>query len=273
LKKRGFHKAFFQDLGIEREVDIRRRVMQVFNKRQEDFETLGDWNNYLESVEDLVFKITDGTPPEKEEAEQALKEYAEMNRREIEENLRAEREEEETAREAARAAEERAKARREQMRRQDEKDRNDIQKIRKQALEAMGSGGDAEEITRRAEKLILVKKEARRKLDEEKPVAIRGLKKRKEKVIDLPYDPFGGLYSEPTRFVLQDRYPNDFLKHAENDMRHMAGGYSLQEYYQRSLYDAMAGLVIFIGEEKEQESAAQREPQVSLPDRTMQDVF
>src|SRR3954464_13390626 len=40
LRRKGFRTAFFSDLGVEREVDIRRRVAAVFNQAEEDFETL-----------------------------------------------------------------------------------------------------------------------------------------------------------------------------------------------------------------------------------------
>ena len=49
LRQRGFHPAFFRDLKVEREVDIRRRVQSVFNMTREDFETaiaFDGWEDY-----------------------------------------------------------------------------------------------------------------------------------------------------------------------------------------------------------------------------------
>jgi CDK-activating kinase assembly factor MAT1 len=70
LRKKGFHTAWFADLKIEREVDIRKRVGQVFNRRQEEFETLLDWNNYLEEVEDLTFDLVEGDAKTRVKAEE-----------------------------------------------------------------------------------------------------------------------------------------------------------------------------------------------------------
>jgi CDK-activating kinase assembly factor MAT1 len=35
-----------------------------FNKTEEDFETLLDYNNYLAEVEDLIYDVTNGINPE-----------------------------------------------------------------------------------------------------------------------------------------------------------------------------------------------------------------
>jgi CDK-activating kinase assembly factor MAT1 len=255
LRKRGFHAAFFGDLNIEREVDVRKRVGAVFNRRQEDFETLRDWNNYLEGIEDLVFRLTEGNPHEKREAEMALKDYAEMNRLEIEENERTEREEEEMGRRAQAQADERARRRREEARKREEEERRDLERTKREAIENLArSEGNAEEITRRAEELILEKTEKMKRdhLEEEKRdkgIVLRGLKKRKPVEREEPYDPFGGLDLTPARYVLQRHYKNEWLKPAESDPRHMVGGYSVEEYYARTMFEAFSGLGVFIEDE------------------------
>ncbi|KAF1936396.1 CDK-activating kinase assembly factor [Clathrospora elynae] len=52
-----FRRATFEDLKIEREVDIRKTVMDVMNKKEEDFETLRDYNDYLEQVEEIAWNL------------------------------------------------------------------------------------------------------------------------------------------------------------------------------------------------------------------------
>lgn len=283
LRKRGFHTAFFGDLNIEREVDVRKRVAAVFNRRQDDFETLRDWNNYLESVEDLVFKIVEGTPAMKKDAEEALKKYAEMNRMEIEANLEAEKEEEEMGRRAQAIADERARKRRELGKKKEEEDRRDLERTKRSVIETLArSEGNADEITRKAERLILEKTEKMKRdqvEDLEGPgMAIRGLKKRKAVEVEKPYDPFGDLDLTPTRYVLQTRYKNDWLKQAENDPRHMVGGYSFQEYYARTMFEAFSGLGVFI-EDELKNTAATGAPLDAVAatarsrDKTMEDVF
>lgn len=53
LTKSNFFKPTFSDLEVEKEVRIRRIVLQTFNKREEDFEDLRAYNDYLEEVEDI----------------------------------------------------------------------------------------------------------------------------------------------------------------------------------------------------------------------------
>ncbi|EQL02398.1 kinase [Ophiocordyceps sinensis CO18] len=73
LRLRGFKAAFFGDLGVEREVDIRRRVAHVFNKVEDDFETLRDYNDYLDMVECLTDDLVNGPADARAKAAEALK--------------------------------------------------------------------------------------------------------------------------------------------------------------------------------------------------------
>lgn len=43
---------------MEREVDIRKRILKDYNKTEEDFETLRVYNDYLEEIEDIVFNLS-----------------------------------------------------------------------------------------------------------------------------------------------------------------------------------------------------------------------
>lgn len=47
----------FEDPMVEKEVDIRKRILKDYNKKEDDFETLEDFNNYLEEIETLVFNL------------------------------------------------------------------------------------------------------------------------------------------------------------------------------------------------------------------------
>ncbi|KAH8669469.1 CDK-activating kinase assembly factor MAT1-domain-containing protein [Tricladium varicosporioides] len=260
LRKKGFHKAFFGDLRVEREVDIRKRVGEVFNRRQDDFETLLDWNNYLEEVESLVFDIVEGTPKMKREAEEKLRAYRAMNLAEIEENKKASMEDADLERRREMLEKEAVKQRRLAAAREEEEARRELVREKMNTLDMLASAeGNAEAITRQAQKVILKKSSARRNLGDvgaesngsamDSGLTIRGLKKKIAPVKEEPYDPFGGVNLTPTRYVLQERYENEWLDGAEKDTRHMAGGYSLQEYYSRTLFEAFSGLGVFIEDE------------------------
>ena len=56
LKKSDYRERQFDDIYIERDVNIRKEILKDFNKREEDFEQLQDYNDYLERVEELIFK-------------------------------------------------------------------------------------------------------------------------------------------------------------------------------------------------------------------------
>ncbi|QRW17653.1 RNA polymerase II transcription factor B subunit 3 [Rhizoctonia solani] len=53
IRKMGFMAQTFEDLGVEKEVAIRRRIAKHFNKRLEDFDSLQEYNDYLEEVETI----------------------------------------------------------------------------------------------------------------------------------------------------------------------------------------------------------------------------
>ncbi|KAK3276505.1 hypothetical protein CYMTET_15424 [Cymbomonas tetramitiformis] len=50
---------------MERELQVRRRVLSTYNKTRDDFGDLLLYNNYLEEVEDIIFNIIEGIDVEK----------------------------------------------------------------------------------------------------------------------------------------------------------------------------------------------------------------
>lgn len=43
-----------------KEIAIRKRIANIFNKREEDFPSLREYNDYLEEVEDMTFNLIEG---------------------------------------------------------------------------------------------------------------------------------------------------------------------------------------------------------------------
>ena len=267
LRKRGFHKAFFADLKVEREVDIRKRVGAVFNRRQDEFETLLDWNNYLEEVEGLVFDIVEGNAEEKRVAEERLKAYKDSNLMDIEENRRAGLRDAEEAKRREGIEKEAVRQRRLAVLEEEREEKLDLAKTRRDVLDKLANTNeDAAKITAQAQKIILKKANARRNLleqntsessgNEASRLTIRGLKQKKVAEPEKPYDPFGGMDFTPSRYVLQDVYNHEPLSQAKRNIEHMAGGYSMPEYYSRTLFEAFSGLAVFIEDETPDQTRA-----------------
>lgn len=271
LRKKGFHAAFFGDLEVEREVDVRRRVNEVFNRREEEFETLRDWNDYLQEVEDLVFEIVHGDAKARARAEDQLRKYREGNRREIEENRRVGEKEVEMGRRREREEKERARMRRLEAMAEEAEEKAEAERSRQEVLDRLANGeeGDARALVRDMEQKIVLKKSSGRRgvggerqvpnngsagasasaRDPDGGLTIRGLKKKVAPVEEKPYDPFGGIDVTPQRYIVQADYDNQWLNTAKKDPIHFAGGYSLQEYYARTMFEAFSGLGVFIDEE------------------------
>ena len=58
LRRGNFRLQLFEDANIDKEIDIRRKILRDFSKQEEDFETLREFNDYLEMVEDIIFNLT-----------------------------------------------------------------------------------------------------------------------------------------------------------------------------------------------------------------------
>lgn len=57
LRRNNFRVQLFEDPMVEKEVDIRRRILRDYNKREEDFATLEEYNDYLEEIEDIIYNL------------------------------------------------------------------------------------------------------------------------------------------------------------------------------------------------------------------------
>lgn len=66
----------------ENDTNWRRRITKVYNKVEGDFDTLEEYNNYLEMVEDLIYSIVNAEP-NAEECKAMVKRHEEENKGEI----------------------------------------------------------------------------------------------------------------------------------------------------------------------------------------------
>lgn len=58
---------------MEREVDIRRDLAALFTRREDEFETLRDFNDYLQEVEDLAFDLIQPSKASKQKQDEYAK--------------------------------------------------------------------------------------------------------------------------------------------------------------------------------------------------------
>ncbi|CAD6913885.1 unnamed protein product, partial [Tilletia controversa] len=75
-RKNQFGVQTFSDLGVEREVDVRRRVGKIYNKQDRDFPSMEAYNDYLEEVEEITFNLINNVDPTRTEARIAMHEHA-----------------------------------------------------------------------------------------------------------------------------------------------------------------------------------------------------
>ncbi|EYE99779.1 TFIIH/NER complex subunit TFB3 [Aspergillus ruber CBS 135680] len=284
LRKNRFRKQTFEDINVEREVDIRRRVMQILNRREEEFDSKRAWDDFLEQREEIIANLVTRTDVSKTESD--LQAYASENVRSIRANQALEAEEATSFQEQQTLEQEQARLRRQAVRQEYEDERREILAGKEDVISRLASGKptDAASIAREGQKVLLKKSSARRSEEERirqkqatlrnsdakkagGPVApteraggtglIKGLKKIKTPEPEKPYDPFMGLVPDKRDyFMLRDHYPSGYLDPIRQDTRVQAGGYDLREYYSRTLLEAFAGLGCFVDEEVSKRDAS-----------------
>lgn len=106
---------------VEKEVDIRKRVLRDYNKKEEDFSTLREFNDYLEEVETIIYNLVNNIDIvntnkkieqyKKENKEIILKNKSKTTREEyeLEELLELEKQQEELRKKELKQEEEEAK--------------------------------------------------------------------------------------------------------------------------------------------------------------------
>uniref|UniRef100_T1JFU7 CDK-activating kinase assembly factor MAT1 n=1 Tax=Strigamia maritima TaxID=126957 RepID=T1JFU7_STRMM len=60
LRRNNFRTRLFEDAVVEKEVDIRKKILRDYNKKEDDFASLNEYNDYLEQVESIIHNLTHG---------------------------------------------------------------------------------------------------------------------------------------------------------------------------------------------------------------------
>lgn len=265
LRKHRFRKQTFEDIQIEREVDIRREIAEVMNRREEEFETLRDYNDYLEQYENITFNLISGI--DVAATRRNLERHRAQNQSSISANRLRDQDERAAATAQAAAEREAAKMRRKVALREAEDEKRDDEESRREIVDQLARGeGDADTIARQGAAVILKRKttkrqDAEREFSEAQQEAqmgangsadafvIRGLKKHEAPKAEVPYSPFAGVRYQREYFVPQEQYSIGWLDKIREDDTVTAGGYDVNGYCQRALVDAFSGLGVFVADE------------------------
>ncbi|KYK57310.1 CDK-activating kinase assembly factor MAT1 [Drechmeria coniospora] len=275
LRLRGFKTAFFADLRVEREVDVRRRVAQVFNKGEDDFESLEAYNDYLYMVECLTDDLVNGPDEAKKKAEGQLAEWETLHKAEIERNRKLARESDD-ARQKRLAAEKDAARHRRMLDIQAQADEKASHaRLREEVLNTLASA-EVGHATEAVDK-VLLKKRGQQKRDavshstlSTTGLSIRGLRdKTRASDANKLYDPFGGLYLAPERVEVSSHelllaYHSEWIDAVRSKDDYLVGGYGADEYISRVLFDTFSGLGVFVANEEENGSVAGAPQSVSV---------
>lgn len=264
LRKNKFKTQVFEDVGVEREVDVRSRVQKAFNKQQQDFESLDEYNDYLEQIEDMVFNLSNNI--DVEETEARLQAYEQANRSAILANSLRNQEENEAFEENQVYEAEKRRYQAELNRKMEEEERIIKKEGEQEFLRrlAQSDGVDAEAIEGKVAQMVKKRIEDKRiQLESAMPPPSLPRKRRyptgpvKDDAPTTPFTPFAGDRQTHYLFTVQDDYDDPWMADIGNDVQFKAGGVVLQDAYKQILVQAFFGL----GCDIQQELAAPPEDQ------------
>lgn len=250
LRKNKFKTQIFDDINVEREVDIRKRVSQIFNKNGEDFNDLDKFNEYLEEVETIIFNLVNKLDVEETEAKLSV--YEEANKSKILENNNS-REKEYQEFKKQEELEKELRLKKIMLERQIEQEEKEMnEEARREILNKLSSSQDATQMINQVKKSMLKKSSARRKqLDD----IMRSLNTKQTSHVAqdstaIAFTPFNGDRVLTKDFTASQDYYDPFIDELKKKKDYIAAGFKAEQVYERVLSEAFIGLGCFIEEEK-----------------------
>lgn len=276
LRRNKFTDQRFEDIGVEKEVNIRAKVKKTYNRGEEHFKNLEEYNNYLEEIEDVVFNLRNNI--DVEETERKLQEYERKHKEEI--RAIDQHRVEESRKQAAlfKIQEERRQQKREFERQQEEAEKELEEQERKNVLRQLAtSEGNAKEIMEQSRKEAEKRrKEKRRELRAKQ----KALEKQQEKYSQpgggaisvaqraigangTPFTPFNGDRQPNYLFQVSDNYFDPLTSGLEQDKHYKASGFKIKDAYEYALVHAFFGLGCDIQSEKSSGGGSEQPEQVN----------
>lgn len=246
LRKLAFTPQTFEDLGVEKEVAIRRRMAKEFNKRREDFADLRSYNDYLEEVEDITFNLIHNIDIPETEARIAA--YRQENAALIELNIQREEQYHKYLKEQEDAERQEREQRAFEQRRLEDEEREEREKERREIIDKLEtSDKDAAKLIARSRADALRRSNARHSSSALANARLQRSRTVQSVVADVPHVPLqDDWYTYEDKFVLRDDYddPASEAVRRDRDGIMRAGGYRVEEAWERALRSAVAGLEI-----------------------------
>ncbi|PVD26658.1 hypothetical protein C0Q70_14336 [Pomacea canaliculata] len=248
LRRNNYRLQVFEDATVEKEVDIRKRILRDFNKKEEDFPDLRSYNDYLEMIETVVFNLTNGV--DVESTRKLIEQYKKENKDYIKKNQSKLSRDEEYLEQLI-EQEKHETAIRRQLAAEEEQGEKNTKRRNKDALidDLMFSDLTAQAILDRHKKVSSVKEE-----EQKPPTFSTGIR------IQNVYTPMDET-TEPEPYVyvpivletngppfptLDDIFKQGYLANVRNcTPSERAGGFEPHIACQRALMDAMSGLFYF----------------------------
>ncbi|KDQ60621.1 hypothetical protein JAAARDRAFT_31582 [Jaapia argillacea MUCL 33604] len=271
LRKLAFTPQTFEDLEVEKEVSIRRRINKEFNRRREDFPDLRAYNDYLEELEDIIFNLINNLEPTQTEARiTALRALSSQSQTETNLALEAAYAQSLLAQEEAEKQERQARALAAQKEEDEEREERERDKARVIELLERSQVGEEEAwklIEKSRREAAAKKKKAKQTASAQAQAQLnaRLLRTRAAQSAVLPDPPHVPLcddyYVYDDMFEMRERYedPASDAVRRDRDGLMRAGGYRVEEAWERALRCAVAGLEIMplqgLGSESENGTA------------------
>ncbi|XP_076804458.1 CDK-activating kinase assembly factor MAT1-like [Clavelina lepadiformis] len=254
LRRNDFRMQLFEDTRVDKEVDIRKSVLKIYNKQETDFNSLNEYNDYLEVIEEIVWNLESGK--NEKETKERIALYKQENEPQIRRNqVRITQERSYFKEQVAQEAKEREL--RAQMLRQIDKEADAARRLGEEKLLndlAKNSSLSSAEVLERHRKLKLEEEKTRNISSLEERMSIGGFNNEADDVIlsnraipesekTFKHTPMVVDITGPSMPNRNAIFESGYLRHVrEARLQDLGGGYTSVLACERALYDAFGGL-------------------------------
>lgn len=251
LRKNKFKLQVFDDVAVEKEIDIRGRVLAIYNKTEFDFESLNLFNSYLEQVEEIINKLMNNL--DLEETERMINEYKSNNSTVINKNNHSREKEIEEFRKREQMERD-VKQKRIQLEKQIEEEEREMNEMAKrEIISKLSTSQDAKQVISQVKASVLKKTSARRRQLKEimNSLSVKSSSDNLGVKSSTPFTPFNGDRLTKKSYHLKESYYDPFIEDLNGRKEYTASGFKTEIVYERILSEAFLGLGCFIEREKQ----------------------